>query len=262
MQKEHSQANEAAWNQMAYDAWVYRFGFPKDAALKIKSNPSARLASLNKFLGDVTNKKIINLLGSHGSKAVALALLGAKVTVVDIASENARYASDLAKEAGVEIRYIVSDVLEMPEEELAPEYDIVITELGILHYFTDLKPFFNVISKLLRKEGKLVLQDFHPISTKLITSKGKKHKVIGDYFDDSIEETDVAYIKFIPGLEYLPDEEKASIKKVKHRKWTLGEVVTSTAGSGLCIKVLEEEESPKPDDKGIPKLFTIVAEKL
>lgn len=91
-QNDHSRLNEVAWNQMAYDAWINRFGWPAEAAEKIKRDPIAKLSSLYKYFEDVKEKKIINLLGSHGSKAVALALLGAEVTVVDIASENARYA--------------------------------------------------------------------------------------------------------------------------------------------------------------------------
>lgn len=261
-QNEHSKLNEEAWNQMAYDAWVFRFGWPKEAAEKIKKDPEARLSTLYKYFDKVKGKKIINLLGSHGSKAIALALLGADVTVVDIASENAKYAGELAKEAGVSIKYIVSDVLKIPEDELVPEYDIVITELGILHYFTDLAPFINVISRVLKKDGKLILQDFHPVSTKLITSKGKKHKVTGDYFDDTLEEVDVAYLKFIPGIDVLPEDQKMKIKKAYHRKWTLGEVVTAIANEGLFIQILEEEENTKPDDKGIPKIFTIVAKKI
>lgn len=261
-QNEHSRLNEEAWNQMAYEAWVYRFGWPSEAAEKIKKDPEARLSTLYKYFGKVKGKKIINLLGSHGGKAIALALLGADITIVDIASENARYANDLAKAAGVEIKYIVSDVLKIPNEEIIPEYDMVFTELGILHYFTDLAPFMKLISKLLKKGGKLILQDFHPVSTKLITSKGKKHKVTGDYFDDSLEEVEVAYLKFIPGIESLPEDQRQNIKKAYHRKWTLGEVVNSIAGAGLFIQTLDEEENSKPDDKGIPKIFTIIAKKI
>jgi 2-polyprenyl-3-methyl-5-hydroxy-6-metoxy-1,4-benzoquinol methylase len=261
-QNEHSRRNEEAWNQMAYDAWVFRFGFPKEAAEKIKKDPDARLSTLYKYFDKIKGKKIMNLLGSHGSKAIALALLGADVTIVDIASENARYAGELAKEAGVNIKYIVSDVLAIPEDELVPEYDLVFTELGILHYFTDLSPLMKVIAQLLKPNGKLILQDYHPVSTKLITSKGKKHKVTGDYFDDSLEEVDVTYLKFIPGIDMLPEEQRQSIKKAYHRKWTLGEVVTAIAGEGLFIQQLEEEENTKPDDKGIPKIFTIIAKKI
>jgi 2-polyprenyl-3-methyl-5-hydroxy-6-metoxy-1,4-benzoquinol methylase len=263
VQKEQSKINQEAWNQSPYQAWTNRFGPASKAADKIKEDPAKRLKGIYKHLGDVKGKKIVNLLGSHGSKAVALALLEADVTVVDISSENARYANELAQEAGVSIRYIVSDALELPEEELSSDYDVVFMELGILHYFTDLKPIATVISKLLRVGGRLVLQDFHPISTKLITSKGttakiRKHKITGDYFDTSLEETEVAYAKL------LPQDNQQDLKKVLIRKWTIGEIVTAIAGAGLFIRLLDEEPNLSSEvfDKGIPKTFTLVAEKI
>lgn len=50
-------------------------------------------------------------------------------------------------------------------------------------------------------KGLLVIRDFHPVSTKLISSRGttakiRKHKVTGDYFDCSLIETDVAFSKY------------------------------------------------------------------
>lgn len=226
-------------------------------------DPLARIRSFARFTDNLSGRKVANLLGSHGHKAVAMALLGAKVTVVDFASENARYALQLAEAAGVQIRYIVSDVLELPPEELTADYDLVVMEFGILHYFIDLAPLASTVARLLRPGGKFVLQDFHPISTKLISSKGttahiRKHKVTGDYFDTSLEETDVAYAKFVP------EADQPQLSKVKLRKWTLGEIVTGVAEAGLFIRLLEEEPNASSDvfDKGIPKTFTLVAEKL
>lgn len=262
MQEEHSKINEMAWNQMAYDAWVYRFGTPNEAAEKIKKDPLSRLGPLKEFLNEVNGKKIVNLLGSHGNKAVALALLGADVTVVDFSYENSRYALDLARAAGTRINYIVSDVLKLPAEELTGDYDVAFAELGILHYFLDLKPFMEVFKNFLKPGGKMIIQDFHPISTKLITSKGKKHKVTGDYFNSNIEETDVAYMKYISGLENMSEDEKKALQKARLRKWTLGEVVTAVAEVGFHIELLKEDENPKPEDKGIPKLFTLISSKI
>lgn len=260
-QKEHSGANERAWNTGVYEAWVSRFGSPEEAAARIKRSPEARLKGLYRYMGDLSGKKAVNLLGSHGSKSIAMALLGASATVVDIASENARYAKETAEAAGVALRYIVSDVLELPAEELTGDYDLVLMELGILHYFTDLAPLMGIISRLLGPGGRLVLQDFHPVTTKLITSKGttaniRKHKVTGDYFDTTIRETEVAYSKFIS------DEERAALPKVQLRYWTLGEIVTAVARAGLVIRELVEEENQSSEvfDKGIPKTFTLVAE--
>jgi hypothetical protein len=59
--------------------------------------------------------KLINLMGSHGTKAVAAALMGASVTCMDISPANTQYGQQLAAAAGVEVEFVVSDVLELSE---------------------------------------------------------------------------------------------------------------------------------------------------
>lgn len=260
-----NETNMKAWNIGVYQAWINRFGPPMEAAKKIKEEPRKRIGPVLEHMGEtLQGKKMINLLGSNGNKAVALALLGAKVTVVDFSYENKLYATELAEHAGVEIHYVVSDVLQMPPEELTGDYDIVFMEFGILHYFKDLHPLFELVAQLLGKSGRLVLQDFHPISTKLISSRGttakiRKHKVTGDYFDTSLEEKEVSHSKFLDEHEKNP-----TTHKVYLRNWTLGEIVTAIAHEGLFIKQLEELPNQSSDvfDKGIPKTFTIIAEKI
>jgi len=260
---ERTNINERTWNSDTYNAWVKRFGEPIQAAQKIKKfndNPSKAFSSLISKFGDVKGKKIMNIMGSNGTKAVALALSGADVTIVDFSEGNKRYALDLAKQAGVNIHYILSDVLKLPKEYITSDYDIVFAEMGILHYFSDLKPFIDVIYNLLGDNGLFVIRDFHPVSTKLITSRGttakiRKHKVTGNYFDTSLEEKEASYTK------YSNDDKKSN--KVLLRKWNIGEIVTSVANSGLIIKSLDEEPNLSSDvfDKGIPKTFLLVAKK-
>ena len=250
--------NQEAWNKETYGAWVQRFGTPLEAANKLRKGPIKPLSVLYSKFGDVRNKKIMNLMGSNGNKAVALALLGAKVTIVDFSEGNRRYALELAEAAGVRIDYILADVLKLSDDELTGDFDIVFAEMGILHYFTDLKPFMDIIYRLLGTNGLFVLRDFHPVSTKLISSRGstaniRKHKVTGDYFDTTLEEKEISYAK------YLEDEGEA--KKVLLRKWNLGEIVSAVAISGLVIQKLDEEANLSSEvfDSGIPKTFTLMA---
>ena len=251
------------WNEDTYEAWVERFGTPFEAAERLKSNPGVKLYPILQYFGDVKDKNILNLMGSNGIKAVALALLGAKAAVIDISQGNAKYAKELAAEAGVDIRYIISDVLTIPKEEQTILYDIVFAELGIVHYFIDLKPFFDIAYSLLNKGGRFVIRDFHPISTKLINSRGstakvRKHKVQGNYFDTALEEKEVSFAKYL--IEGVVNEKRV----VYWRRWTLGEVVTAVAQSGFTIKLLQEEPNLSSEvfDKGIPKTYTIVADKF
>jgi len=251
--------NQEAWNKAAYKAWVEKFGEPHEAIKKILKNPAKILSVLHSKFGDVKGKKIMNIMGSNGTKAIALALLGAEVTVVDFSEGNRQFALELAEAAGVKINYVLANVLDIPQEELVGDYDIVFAEMGILHYFSDLKPFFNVFYRALKEDGIMVLRDFHPVSTKLITSRGttakiRKHKVTGDYFDTSLEEQDISYSKFMSEEEPI---------KVFLRKWNLGEIITAVAGEGLMVQSLEEEPNLSCEvfDKGIPKTFTLVAKK-
>lgn len=270
-QEQHSNqlaaSSEATWNEDTYAAWTSRFGTPAEAAAKLVKDPQGKLFPLNTYFGEVSGKKMMNLMGSNGMKAVALSLLGAEVSVADFSEANARYAAELAEEAGVKLTYIVSDVLKLPEATLDSSYDLVFAEMGIIHYFTDLSPFMETVYRLLAPGGRFVLRDFHPVTTKLITSKGstakvRKHKVDGDYFDMTLEEKKVSYSKYLPSTEQQTGSE-AKHSVVHWRRWTLGELVTAAARSGLIIRELVEEPNLSSDvyDKGIPKTFTLVAEK-
>lgn len=257
---ESTDINQEAWNNESYDAWVNRFGEPNEVAQRISKDPTKLISTIYSNFGQVEGKKIMNLMGSNGTKAVSLAMLGADVTVVDFSEGNKQYAMDLARAAGVSIEYIVSDVLKLSDQHLTGDYDIVFAEMGILHYFSDLAPFMNIIYKLLKKDGIFVIRDFHPLTTKLITSRGstakvRKHKVTGDYFDTSLKEKEVALSKYL--------EDREASQKVYLRMWNLGEVVTGIAGSGLIIQSLVEEPNLSCDvyDKGIPKTYTVVARK-
>ena len=245
--------NEQAWNQNNYSALLNRYGKPEVLVEKIKQNPKWRLKPFYQYMGDLQGKSVTHLMGSNGVKAVAMAILGARVKVVDFSKENAAFAKELADAADVPVEYIVSDVLSLPESEGA---DVVLMELGVLHYMIDLQPLMKKIKSLLKPGGRFILHEFHPISTKLITSSGKKHNIDGNYFDPSIEKNQVAFTK------HMPDEEQKSLSQVVQRKWTLGELITAIGQSGLVIKVLEEEPNHKMHDIGIPKTYTIVAEKL
>jgi len=254
-QSEMNATNELAWNQENYQALLNRFGLPEEAASKIKQNPEWRLHPFLKYIENPDEKKVIHLLGSNGVKAVALSILGANVTVVDFSKENKKFAMDVAKYAGESINYMVSDVLSLTDQ-ISEQYDTVLMELGVLHYFIDLVPLAELVRQLLSDDGMFILHEFHPLSTKLITSTGKKHKITGNYFDPSIRTKDVAFTK------HMPEDKKEDLVKVYQRHWTLGEIITSFAKAGLYVEVLEEEPNHKLHDMGLPKTFTMIIKRI
>lgn len=86
-------------------------------------------------------------MGSNGVKAVAMAILGATVKVVDFSQENATFANELANGSDVSIEYIVSDVLSLPSEHESGNQDLILMELGVLHYLIDLQPLFEKLNR-------------------------------------------------------------------------------------------------------------------
>lgn len=255
-QRQFTAENEQAWNQHNYIALVNRYGQPAELAEKIRQNPMWRLHPFYKYLKDVKGKKITHLMGSNGVKGVALAHLGAEVKVIDFSRENAAFANELATASNVDLTYIVSDILSLSQEHLNGDQNLVLMELGVLHYVLDLYALLEIVKAMLKPGGRFVLHEFHPISTKLITSTGKKHKVTGNYFTPVIERNTVAFTK------HMPDEEQENLSKVVQRKWTIGELITAVGQSGLVIKVLEEEPNHKIHDIGLPKTFTLIAERV
>lgn len=256
MQEKQTEANRLAWNTKAYDAWMTHLGTPTEQAEKLKTDPKYPLRRWLKYIGEPKGVRIINLLGSTGGKAIPLAILGAEVTIVDISSENMRYALEVAKATDVKVKYINADVLKIPNEEELRNFDIVLMEFGILHYFSDLDLIFTVVTRMLKPNGRFILTDFHPFASKLLTDVGNGIvlKENGNYFDTELREDDIAYTSFIP------ENERSSLNKVLLRKWCLGEILSALARQGMYLRVLEEE--PNAQHKSFPAFYTVVADKI
>ncbi|KUP25018.1 class I SAM-dependent methyltransferase [Paenibacillus sp. DMB5] len=252
MQEQLARANKAAWETKAYQAWVQHHGTPEALAGELKKDPRHPLRYWLKYTGDPSGKKVLNLLGSHGRKAIPLALLGAEVTVVDISAENRRYAIEVAAAAGVQLNYICSDVLHIPDEETLGQFDYVLMEFGVLHYFTDLKPLFTLVNRRLGVDGRLLLTDFHPFARAWKTTETLRQPT-GNYFDDTVREGEVAFARL------LPESERSGLSSVLTRAWTVGDILTAVAASGLYIRTFEEIRNAA--DPSFPEFYTLIADK-
>jgi len=251
-----SHQNKEAWSYNAYEFWINELGSPDDVAKSMISDPIYHVRRHIEYLGDIKGKKIANLLGSCGKKAIPLALLGADLTIVDISKSNKKYAMKLATSADVKISYIVSDLFEL-DTDINNNFDIVYMEGGILHYFSDIDKLADKTHSLLKAYGKIVLNDFHPIrkifkEKDIFVDSDDSIKVTGDYFESKIHEEEMAHQKYY--------SKEIEFPKCHLRYWTLGEIVTSFASAGFTIEKLVE--GPRFDNhKNIPGEFTLVAKK-
>jgi SAM-dependent methyltransferase len=232
--------NRSAWDADAYRAWVTAYGTPESQAAVLRSDPRHKLRRLLPHLGELDGVRVANPLGSHGRCAVAMALLGAQVTVFDLSSANRRYAVELAEAAGVPLEYVCCDFLEVDLDRYGAHFDLVVMELGITHWFTDLDAFACASVALTKNGERVVLQDFHPATAKR-----------NGYFNEALETTPVPYAVHLEG-ESLPS--------CAIRRWTLGEVVTAFVKAGVRIDALHE--APMHEPKDLPEIFTLVGTRV
>lgn len=234
--------NRQAWDQGRYEAWIAAFGTPQAAAATIVADPERVVRRLLPHLGSVSGRRVCSVQGSHGRVAVALALLGAQVQVIDFGRENRDYAMALAAAAGVSIDYALADIMDA-ERVVGPQrFDAVTLELGILHYHQDLAGFFGVVQRLAAPAARLVLNEFHPVQRKLFWPEGPR-----DYFAEALVEADVPN----------PDPLGEPLGKCLYRFWTMGEVVTAVVRAGFILERLDEH--PDWSEGTIPGSFTLVA---
>jgi hypothetical protein len=151
------------------------------------------------------------------------------------------------------------------------------------------------VAPLLRPGGRLLLREFHPASTKLLAlppGGGRKRVTLADYFSPSLAAVPVAFSKYAAegaagggggGGAQQPGSQSdraagrsegrgaaptgaagAAGGRTLLRRWSLGEVVNAVAGGrggGLRLLLLDEAPGVRLDEAGMPKLFTLMAEK-
>ncbi|WP_424769443.1 class I SAM-dependent methyltransferase [Paenibacillus sp. sgz302251] len=217
---EQSKINKKAWEYRAYEYWNKRDGSPEEKARQILENPLAALKKHKNLFNHVRGKKVANLCGSNGRKAVPLAILGAEVTVFDISEENRKYALELAASANITLEYIVTDIYDIDLKEYGGNFDFLYLEGGILHYFRDLEKLMNILCDLLNDGGNLVLSDFHPLG-RCISSHGEVN-----YFDTELKNGDVAY------KGAFDIDEQKDFPDVSIRLYTLSDIINSVVSSG------------------------------
>lgn len=244
---EQSKLNKKAWEYRAYEFWIKRDGLPEESAKKMVENPLACLKKHKEHFEHIAGKKIANLCGSNGRKAVPLSLLGADVTVFDISEENRKYAMELAASANTNIDYIVTDIYDIDLDKYSGYFDLLYLEGGILHYFGDIDKLMFILHRLLKDNGMMILSDFHPIR-RCITSQGKI-----EYFDTEIKSGDVAY------KGYFDEQEQLDFPATSVRLYTLSEIINSVLSQGFELKRFDEHRGWNGEN--IPFEFTILARK-
>ncbi|WP_040982636.1 class I SAM-dependent methyltransferase [Oceanobacillus jeddahense] len=244
-----SKKNKIAWEYRAYEYWNKRYGTPEELAEQITKHPTAHLKKHKDYFKQIKGKKVVNLCGSNGRKAVPIALLGAEVTVFDISEENKQYALELAEHAGTSINYIITDIYDIDLRVYQEYFDVLYLEGGILHYFHDIQKLMHMLYAILKTGGKMILSDFHPLRQFFLSDKDKV-----TYFDNqNLKLADLAY------KDFFNTEEQHDFPNVYVRLHTLSEMINAVIESGFQLQKFDEHRGWNGED--IPWEFTMLGKK-
>jgi SAM-dependent methyltransferase len=183
-------------------------------------------------MGEVSGRELLHLQCHFGLDTLSWARRGASVTGLDFSEAAIQAARDLAAEAGLPARFVVSDVYAAPQT-LGRTYDIVYTGLGALVWLPDVQRWARTVVDLLKPGGRLYLVEFHPFADVLDDDEGRT--VAYDYFDDQPQVWDE------PGTYTDPGAATANNRSVQFQHG-LGSVVSALAAAGLRLEFLHEHD--------------------
>lgn len=185
-------------------------------------------------LGDVSGKTLLHLQCHFGLDTLSWARLGATVTGVDFSPKAISAATELAREVGIDARFILSELYALPEV-LDERFDIVYTSNGVLGWLPDIDAWGGIVDRFLRPGGTFYITEFHPVMWAFDDSPGVTElRVKYDYFPKGTPD------EFPVDGDYADPE--AEVKTRTHFAWffSLASVVTALTSRGLHIEFLHE----------------------
>jgi SAM-dependent methyltransferase len=184
-------------------------------------------------VGDVEGRRLVHLQCHFGLDALSWARRGASVVGLDFSQPAIAAAASLARETGLEARFVAADVYDAPEALGKERFDIVYTGLGALNWIPDLPAWAGVVASLLADGGFLYLSEFHPITWVFADHDlGIEH----DYFHDPAGER-------VDDPGTYADLEAATTHNVTF-EWAhaLRDVIGAVVGAGLRLELFNEHD--------------------
>jgi SAM-dependent methyltransferase len=163
-----SESNRAAWNQ----ALKYHQKARNNSLQIGFKNP--KFTTLNRDCDEILINEIknINLTGktisqmpcNNGRELLSLMHFGAKeglgFDISDLAIREARQLTEISK---LNVKFERVDILEI-DETYNHYFDFIYVSEGSLQWFPDLNDYFSVASRLLKKDGKILIFEIHPFA--------------------------------------------------------------------------------------------------
>lgn len=226
----HVAVNQAHWNAVvpahagaaSYDVEGFRAGKCTLRPIELEE------------VGNVSGKSLLHLQCHFGLDSLSWARLGARVTGVDFSEQAIGLAQTLSREAGLEARFVCSDIYDLPKV-LTGQFDVVFTSYGVLAWLPDLAGWADVAARFVKPGGSFHMVELHPLA-------GVFH------YDAASGELTWSYpyfsqpepLRFECADTYAAANAAVGSPVAYEWSHSLGEIVTALIGAGLTIEHLHE----------------------
>jgi len=228
--RERMASNRQGWNQRA-PASLRSTYFDVDS---FKAGRNTLHTIEREALGDVRGRSLLELQCSIGVDALSLARDGARVTAVDYAAESIAIARGLAEELALDVRFVCSDVYELPHV-LDERFDIVFTSSGVLGCLPDLAAWGRVVAHFLNEGGSVHVVEIHPI-VHLFEQVDGQLKLARSLFKDGPYQWRIAAAY----ARQVSEQEAVAPHTQYTWPWRVADLVTVLIEAGLRIDRLQE----------------------
>jgi len=189
-----------------------------------------------KLLGNIKNKKILEIGCGGGQCSIAFSKKGAICTGLDLSIEQIKYAKELAKKEKVKVEFLVEDIQKLKNIK-SNSYDIVFSAFA-LQYVPNLYKCFKEVNRVLKRNGLFVFSFDHPF---FATIDPNTLKMIFNYNKLKIcEETTIR-----------PDGTKSKFVAYTHK---ISETYNYLVNSGFLVEKIIEPFDDKTE-KGWTKKY-------
>jgi 2-polyprenyl-3-methyl-5-hydroxy-6-metoxy-1,4-benzoquinol methylase len=205
--------------------------------------------------GSPEGLRLVHLQCHIGLDTLSWARLGASVTGVDFSPASITAAKALAARAGVDARFVVSDV-EHAAEIVNERFDVVYTGIGALPWLPRLDSWARSIHDLLEPGGVFFVRDSHPMLNALAFDRSDALVVTQPYFESGTP------LRYGHGTTYADEATRLENNVTYEWPHSLSEIVRSLLAAGLVLTSFEEHETipwaalaalePGPDGYRLP----------
>ncbi|KIM99758.1 hypothetical protein OIDMADRAFT_181148 [Oidiodendron maius Zn] len=194
-------------------------------------------------IGDITGKTCVHLQCHIGTDTLGLARLGAtSVTGLDFSPKSLTEANKLAAatigSGGEKIKFVESSVYDALNVLPEGHFDLVFTGVGAICWIHSIQNWAEVVSKLLKKGGRLFIREGHPMLWTLDDKRSDLLQVKYPYFErekPTIFEDAGTYV----GGGQHKFENTQSVE-FNHG---IGEIIQALLDHGMRITAMEEHQS-------------------